>query len=84
MHFSASLMGLPSGPGGIASASSIIKILTLCRRKLRGDLLATIFSEPPGKRLDIMVSRALSFVSPDRKIASAGLAAKIGSTSETR
>jgi hypothetical protein len=81
---SPNLIGFPSAPVSQASASSTIKILAVCRRRLRGALAATIFKEPPGNRFDKRVLRS----SPSTRSAANeprrhGVAEKIGSMSET-
>ena len=42
-----------------ASTLSTISARTICRLRLHGDLLAMIFSEPPGENRDKIVSRRL-------------------------
>jgi hypothetical protein len=80
---SASRIGLPSAPASIASASSTIRTRAVCRRRFRGALAATIFKLPPGKRRDSSVLRSSPSVSNVSEPRKAGVASKIGSTSDT-
>jgi hypothetical protein len=80
---SASLIGLPSIPASQVSASSTIRTRAVCRRKFLGDRASAILREPPAKRSLRGVLRSPSSApaaSAPRKV---GIAAKIGSISET-